>query len=415
MTVTSNVNPFLPVPSPALVPTRYGLYAAATPLDEPGGLWEQGIVWDDSDHCTSGGLWEACCSRFETDGTNALRKVTVTVTFIGRPAVGGGVEFVAIARDNWTGGPITNITAGIGPVGGPYADTVVISSDGTESAVITTEAVCGIDYGVSVDPTGTIPPNAVGVLPISPADDPDRPCSGAVNVSFTVEVAEPTDTKAFSDSTFVFGDPFIVYDGRICPSYSEAQLLDSARNRLAISEQRQVEQMFWRGPNLPSLTDSSTVVLNRNASGIGQPVSPLTAIALLEGCLADRYLGVGLIHAPRWTAGLFNREMQIAYELGTAPILRTPIGTGWVFGAGYPGTGPQGQPAPTATPAPGQAWIYATGQVVIRRSPVIANAARDRVTGCVTALAERSVVLGIQCDVRCAVLVDFTLCDCPTS
>ena len=404
-------NPFLPVPAPPLIPSRYGLYAAATPIDEPAGMWQYGTVWDDSDNCTHGGLWQECCSRFETIGTNALRKVTVTVTFIARPAMGGGTEFVAVARDNWTGGPITNITVGIGPVGGPATDTLVISSDGVESAVIATEPACGQDYGVTVDPAGTTPPNVVGVITVTPADDPNVPCSGSVTVSFSVEVAEPTAEKAFSDSTFSFCDPFVVYDGRICPTLTEAQLLSSARNRLALSEQRQVEQMFWRGPNVPSLASASTVVLNRDATGMGVPVSPQTAVALLEGCLSDRYLGTGLIHAPKWTAGLFNREMQIAYELGTAPILRTPVGTGWVFGAGYPGTGPEGQPAPAAVAAPGQAWVYGTGQVVIRRSPVVANVARDR-NGCVTALAERTVVLGVQCDVRCAVLVDFSLCDC---
>lgn len=406
------VNPFLPIAAPPLIPTRYGLYAAATPIDEPHGQWEFGTVWDDSDNCTHGGLWQPCCSRFEDAGTNALRKVTVTVTFTARPALLGGTEFVAVARDNWTGGPITNITVGIGPVGGPPTDTLVISSNGVESAVIATEPVCGQDYGVSIDPAGTIPPNVVGVITVSPAVGTDTPCSGSVTLNFSVEVAEPTGEKAFSDSTFVYGDPFVVYDGRICPNYTEEQLKTSARNRFALSEQRQVEQMFWRGPNVPALANVDTVVLNRDATGLGVPVSPSTAVALLEGCLQDRYLGTGLIHAPRWTAGLFNREYQIAYELGTSPILRTSIGTGWVFGSGYPGTGPEGQPAPTTTPAPGQAWVYATGQVVIRRSPVIANAVRDR-TGCVTALAERTVVLGIQCNVKCAVLVDFTLCDCP--
>ena len=410
MTVTPNVNPFLPVASPPLVPARYGLYAAATPIDEPNGMWEYGIVWDDSDHCTHGGLWEACCTRFETVGPNALRTVTVTVTFTARPAIGGGTEIVAVASDNWTGPPVTGIVVGVGPVGGPYADTETIASDGIVSPVIFTSLTCDSNFGISVNPSGSAPPDVVGVITVS-ADDAVLPCAGTANVQYSVDLPEPTTEKVFSDSTFVFGDPFVVYDGRICPTLTEAQLLDSARNRLALSEQRQVERMFATGPNVPFLASTSTVVLNRDATGIGQAVSPQTGIALLEGCLSDRYLGVGLIHAPRWTAGLFAREMQIAYDLGTAPILRTSIGTGWVFGAGYPGTGPAGQDPPATSPAPGQAWIYATGQIVIRRSPVVANSARDH-TGCVTALAERKVVLGVQCDVKCAVLIDFSLCDC---
>lgn len=408
MTVTPN--PFLPVTPPPLVPARYGLYAAATPVDEPHGQWEYGIVWDDSDNCTSGGLWQACCSRFETDGPHALRTVTVTVTFTARPAVGGGTEFVAVASDNWTGPPVTGIGVGVGPVGGPPAATQTITSNGITSAVIHTSLTCGTDFGVTVNPAGATPPDVIGVITVS-ADTGPTPCAGTATVQYSVTLAEPTTEKTFADSTIVFGDPFVVYDGRICPSYTEEQLLASARNRLALSEQRQVERMFATGPNVPNLADTSTVVLNRDAGGAGQAVSPQTGIALLEGCLSDRYLGTGLIHAPRWSAGLFHREMQIGYELGTAPVLRTSVGTGWVFGAGYPGTAPGGQDAAAQTPAPGQAWVYGTGQMVVRRSPVVANTARDR-TGCITALAERTVVLGVQCDVRCAVLIDFTLCDC---
>lgn len=404
--MTTPVHPFTPVPAPALVPARYGLYSNATVLDMDHGPWEFGIVWDDSDNCTQGGTWQPCCGRFDGDGTNAIRKVDVAVTFQAFPAQGGGVEFRAVAHDSWTGDPFAG-TVTAGPT-----DSIAISTNGV-TVVIGQEAACGATYEISaVFPGVTGGALKTGEIVVSAADAAEDPCTGTATLTFTFEVDMPTDQKVFDDSTFGFGDPFVIYDGRICPTLSEAQARASARNRLALSEQRQVEQMFWRGPNIPRLTDPTTVVLNANGAGVGQPVSPQTGIALLEACLSDRYLGVGLIHTPRWTAGLLAREYQISDTLSSTTQLKTPLGTPLVFGAGYPGTGPEGQPLPATTPVPGQAWMYATGQIVVRRSPIIDNATRDR-TGCVTGLAERNVVLAVQCDVRCAVLVDFARCDCP--
>lgn len=393
--------PFAPLRSPLLIPPRYGLYAAATIRDIAHGEWEHGAVFDDSDFCTHGGLWQPCCGRFDGSGTAATRQVNTRVLVTAAPALGGGVEFSVTAVDDWDGDALNgSLTVG--------SNTVPVITDG-QTYVVGTEAACGTTYAISVDFTPLPGGDAqTGQITVT-ADAPPNPCSGAAEFEFTLTVAEPTDRKTFNDSTFTFSDPFVVYDGRgNCPDKTVAQIEASARNRLANSEQRQVEQMFTVGPNVPFLADDDTVVL-----AAGDPVSPATAVALLEGCLSDRYLGTGLLHAPAWTAGLFHREMQIAYELGAGPALRTSLGSAWVFGRGYPGTEPEGAPAPDTSALPPQAWVYATGQVMITRSPEVVTSLRDDQTGCPVALAERYVSIGVQCNVKCAVLVDFARCDCP--
>jgi hypothetical protein len=393
--VATPINPYTEVPAPILVPAKYGLYSAATLIDEPHGKWEYGIIWDDSDNCTQGGLWQPCCGKFVNAPVEVTRKVLLTVVVTAAPALGGGAEITAQAEDNWTGPGITpiDITVGALPPG-------VLVSDGPAVVLGTIVAGCGTSPAISITAVGE---TVTGEMTISPDSDPDIPCTGQAVLTLVVNQPMPTTEKVFDESTFAIGDPFVVYDGRVCPTFTEDQLRTSAERRLAVSEQRQVEQMFWQGPNQPALTDPSVTIVHDPA----EPVSPAMGVALLEACLADSYLGVGIIHAPRYTAGLFAREYQIAYELGIGPTLKTSIGTNWVFGAGYPRTGPDG-----TTPPAGQSWIYATGQIVIRRSPIVTNATRDR-TGCVTGLAERTVVLAVQCGLRCAALVDFNRCDCP--
>jgi hypothetical protein len=394
--VTTPVNPYLPVPPPQIVLPKYGLYAASTVIDMDHGVWEYGIVFDDSDNCTQGGLWQACCGKFVNAPVEVTRNILLTIIVTATPALGGGALITAQAEDSWTGPGITpiNVTVGALPV-------AVLTSDGPAVQAGTLLAGCGTTQDITVTAVGE---TVTGEIVIVADTDPDIPCSGQAVLTLTVAVPMPTNEKVFDESTFSIGDPFVVYDGRTCPGKTEAELKTSALNRLQLSEMRQVEQMFWRGPNQPQLSDPSVTIVHNPA----EPVSPAMGVALLEACLADSYLGVGMIHAPRYTAGLFSRELQIAYDLGVGPALKTSIGTNWVFGAGYPRTGPDG-----TTPPAGQSWIYATGQIVIRRSPVVSNATRDRLTGCVTGLAERTVVLAVQCGVRCAALVDFNRCDCP--
>ena len=63
-------------------------------------------------------------------------------------------------------------------------------------------------------------------------------------------------------------------------------------------------------------------------------------------------------------------------------------------------------------------WIYGTGQVTIRRSPVIGprsvSEGLDKRTNNLQVLAERVYAVSVEC-IIVAVLVDLCLCVCPTS
>lgn len=391
--------PYVPVPAPVITPTRFGLYAVATPIERDHGQWQDGFQWDDSDNCTQGGLWQMCCNKFAEVPPLVTRPVSITVVVTAELQPGGTIALTAVATDNWTGPPIGPFDIAVG------GDTYQLSTDGVPVPVgELDECITAPADGQSVPVNIEVPGAAMyqGTLEVGNSADPYYPCGGRLVYHVTVDLAEPTAEKTFTDSSFVYGDPFVVYDGRVCPTFTEEQAKASARNRLLKSEQRQVEQMFWKGPNQARLADPTVTVVHNPAT----PVTPAMGVALLEACLADSYLGEGIIHAPRYTAGLFNQQMQISDQLSRGGVLRTPLGTAWSFGAGYPRTGPDG----TEPPA-GQSWVYATGQVVIYRSPIVENATRD-ITGCMTGLAERTVGIAIQCDVRCAALIDFSRCDC---
>ena len=78
------------------------------------------------------------------------------------------------------------------------------------------------------------------------------------------------------------------------------------------------------------------------------------------------------------------------------PVKRTPYGSIWVFGGGYPGTGDGG-----AAPPVGGAWIFVTGQTTVWRSPDVfvypTDQTMDRATNQRRLLAERSYAIGFEC------------------
>lgn len=215
------------------------------------------------------------------------------------------------------------------------------------------------------------------------------------------EVPEGVDT--------VSGTPFTVYDGFHCHvvGYTEAEIMERARRALELGERRAVERAYWTGEtgNRPRLADPSAVVLNPvDPPTAADALTPTAGLAALENWLADNYGGTGIVHAPRGMSAIFSRY-HLADVVGAQ--VQTLVGTPVAFGGGYVvNTGPDGAPAP-----PGTAWMYATGQVVIRRSPVWVNPdsvaqALDRAHNMVHLLAERTYVITHEC-LLAAVLVSI--------
>lgn len=196
------------------------------------------------------------------------------------------------------------------------------------------------------------------------------------------------------------GDPFTVIGGLVCRlvGHTEAELMARARRNLELGEQRAVETAFWGGAlgNTPHLADTSTTVVS-GAAGL----SLVDGVGLLEEHLATNYAGVGVLHAARRVAAPAAQKVQAVKESGR---LVTNLGTRWAFYGGAPNTGPDGTPA-----AAGSAWIYATGEVVIRRSEIWmpdVGELLNRTTNEVALIAERTVVITTEC-ITAAALVDL--------
>lgn len=217
---------------------------------------------------------------------------------------------------------------------------------------------------------------------------------------------DPERTDKTFEQTFamVSGSPFVSYLGVQCmlPGRTLEEYEASVRNALDLCEQRSIERTFWTGDmgNDPHLAngvyDPVTNPDGVHVLGAGA-VSVVDGISLLEGWLGDNYCGVGILHTPRTVAPYATAQQQID---GTNPRLTTKLGTRWAFGAGYSvNTGPDGTEA-----AAGSAWIYATGQVNVWRSPIwiqpgALEQSFNRRTNDVELVAERAFVLTRECAV----------------
>jgi hypothetical protein len=107
-----------------------------------------------------------------------------------------------------------------------------------------------------------------------------------------------------------------------------------------------------RDPN-PALTRGPTVL------GTG-PVNPRRGLGMLEAAIGDALRGQqATLHISRTARPFFPELVKVGQ------LLYTNIDNLIVADAGYPGSAPEG-----AADAPDVAWIYATGPVVVRRSPL---------------------------------------------
>lgn len=255
---------------------------------------------------------------------------------------------------------------------------------------------------------------------LTPAEDPDphwacgvdyqpMSCDKSSVVGDYCDTPPPGPKIVPEGVDTVSGLPFTVFDGFNCHlvGFTEAEITARARAALDLGERRAVEREYWTGEagSRPRLADPSAVVLNAvPAPGVADALHPVGGIAALENYLGDNYGGTGIIHAPRGV-GAFLSYHSLAAVVGAR--VQTMVGTPVALGGGYVvNTGPDGVEAP-----PGTAWMYATGQVVIRRSapwlnPDSVKQALNRSNNNVTILAERTYVVSHEC-VLAAVLISI--------
>jgi len=175
-------------------------------------------------------------------------------------------------------------------------------------------------------------------------------------------------------------DPFTVYGHYHCsiPSLDQATARVRASEHLTTREIARVEQALWTGDlgNSPSLASEDTVTL--------PSAGPAAALGALEAYIATNYGSLGVIHVDRATATVLISSAVVKV---TGQRLTTHLGTPVVAGAGYPGTGPSGE---------GSGWAYATPALFGYRSEIFPSDAVDTGHNDMTAVAERTYLVGFD-------------------
>lgn len=382
------------VAPPVETPAVYGLFSAARLLPLTG--HEQlGIQYEALCDRPSDRVWPGACRPLRP-GPDVTRTITVTL---------------AGARTGTSPNFTYTVTAIAGVDSGPHRELSVVVNGGAPVTITTGTAapteihssatadvlnLTVTDTATATDETWTVTQNADGTLT-------------ATSDAFTV--TEPGElTKLVGAGTSpVQAPPFAVYGVEDCAlGLTHDELANRARQRLANTEQPAVEHVFWTGEfsDGPALATSTPTVLNS-----GDPTSLVDAVGRLEEWLGQAAGVVGFLHTSRVAAA---HASHLAIASRASNRLETSIGNVFVFGGGYPRTGPTGTAAP---PAGGtQLWMFATRQPTVRRSEVFVPAepqsgsfsfARNKNV----IVAERVYVVDFPCQTA-AVLVDLSLCPC---
>lgn len=216
-------------------------------------------------------------------------------------------------------------------------------------------------------------------------------CSGPINLR-ALNCPAVTGAKTFTGiETPVSGAPFAVYSSYTCGSigFSFDEVRQRVVTRLQLQEERAVEKRLWQGDSTQGITG-----LFLNATNLGVASCATEAIELLEQGLADNAIVGGLIHARPGMAAHLAASMQLD-RVGPR-TWATSLGTPYVFGQGYDGSGPTGQAATSANE-----WMYATGRITVWQDSEIfvppIGQTMDKTTNQITTIAERVYAVAVEC------------------
>jgi len=212
---------------------------------------------------------------------------------------------------------------------------------------------------------------------------------------------EPAPKTADPGPLFRTADPFTLYGSYNCSTGGRRaqDAFDIARARLAAREEQGVELVLWTGITVDGTLSSSLAtgddeISVTDVTGSGGALDPVTALDLLEEAMGGCVPGAGVIHVPYRAASTLASQFLVARE---GDGMYTHTGQSVVFGAGYPGSGPDNDAA-----ADGEAWLFGTGQVTLWRgdpflTPATLAEAMDRTINDVTVFAERTYAVGFSC------------------
>lgn len=345
------------VEAPPVTPLPFGLLSAAMVVDDQEPHWQMGLEYE-TGFCGASYDSEGACVAAPDYGTGSVSVADTsiaTLTLAGFPA---GTYTI-----NWGEGALVEDAT-------PNGATHDYTAPGDYAVVIT-------------GPNGYV---ATGTVTVA-----DGVASGPFALLVGKQKIE-TDGQGL-----VLGDPFVVYHLLSCrmPGGGVQMGAERARRALMGGEGRAVERVT--GEYLAAHPDAVDITPTP-----GTALAIVDALALLEKWSAANYGGTAVIHAPRDVALVGYSERAIERQ-GTR--LETGLGTRVAAGAGYDNlVGPGESPEVAGTD---EAWLYVTGQVVVRRSnaievgPVMGVTPRNN---SFLALAERPYVVTTECIVG-AVLV----------
>lgn len=225
----------------------------------------------------------------------------------------------------------------------------------------------------------------------------------------------PPSKAATTEFTLRGATPFTVYTQLDCSTVGFWDRSDDVINQsFTQSEQWQVERAFWTGmaasqlvvyPHLAADEEmyDGEVLLQPDATILndGTAIGVAEGIGRLEAALADCYDGVGIIHVPRALGPALTGAMLLVQE---GARYRTPNGNIVVMGSGYTGSAPDGTTIPDNS-----LYVYATGAMMIYRSPTYSVGGRDaldRANNTLKVMVERNYLLGWDC---CLIGVNISL------
>lgn len=343
------------VDPPVRTPYRYGLLSVAQIETQPELRLYSEYVFD-SVACHQGIVWDINCT---TPFVVTLTRTGVEDTF----AVTVSAGVVGDYTISVNGDPAVALT-----------DPVVITDPAPVTVVICEAA--GFERCVTV--TGIDPDSAEGTAYVFQSGQ-----SSNLPKSVQEGISHPG------------ADAFMVINGVSCTRIASNDLVQTARDAFLADEQRLVEQRYWA-----QLAASAPTILAVGA------VSLVEGLALLEAFLRDNSGFTGVIHSDAYVSA-YAAASTLIPNTNPETTKRTSLWTPWVFGGGYDiTTGPAGE----AAPGPGQAWMYATGQIIVHRGNIRVPGERDGGFNTTTnqdfVIAERPYVIINDCPIG-AVLVDL--------
>jgi hypothetical protein len=181
-----------------------------------------------------------------------------------------------------------------------------------------------------------------------------------------------------SDDDFIERETFIAYATIQCGTAgkTDAEIETRVRRRLANGEQTIAES------GMAAILAAGATPLTPPGTSIVDTVGELEQWLYGNNPTDGNYGNVGYLHAsPRIAAYAANEDLIVQ----DGPLLRTRLGTIWVFGGGYPDDG----------------MIYVSGQVTVWWSPDMlvpsVSALIDRQTNQRYAIAEREYAVSYDC------------------